>query len=124
MKVDRNPRRLGSKGRRQVRTTMVIASPDLIVSHLSLRLHVTHRRVPVPGRSIRSVKPRSQAWTVAGLAFKVGRGLCLLKTYTIWDSPQEGSIQMSTAAMFGGVVSQVSERSYQEHEQHPWETPV
>ena len=46
----------------------------LVLSHLSLHLHVTHMRIPVPGRSITLVKPRSQGLHCGKLSFKMGEG--------------------------------------------------
>ena len=74
MKIDRSPRRLDSKSRRQVRPPPHHTAQLLVVSHLSLHLHVTHTRVPVPGRSITLVKPRSHGLQCGKLSFKMGEG--------------------------------------------------
>ena len=65
MKIDRNQRMLRTKSRREVRTA-VPHTQLLMVPHLALHPYVAHLRVPVPGRNITLVKPRSQACTVAG----------------------------------------------------------
>ena len=116
MKIDRSPRSLDSKSRRQVRPPPHHTAQLLVVSHLSLHLHVTHTRVPIPGRSITWSSPGLMVCSVASCLSKWEKGLSLPKTYTIWvplgrkcsdvhHSPAWGSSKQS----LGG-------------EQHSWQT--
>lgn len=66
LKIGRNQRRLAARAGDRL-GPQCHCRPLLHSFSLSLCLYVTDLRVPVPGRSIES---RSQACTVAGLAFK------------------------------------------------------